>query len=712
MVLAPEHELIKKLESRIKNRKEVKEYIEKAKSKSNLERTDLQKEKTGVEIKGVKAINPVNNEEIPIYIADYVLSSYGTGAIMAVPAHDERDFEFAKKYNLPIKYVIAPFFTDKTGKDAVREDKKTVRRLTAYSFVKHWNEDKYLCLDWEKFKWHSCIVGEIKKNEDIVEVAKREITEETGYKNIKFIKKLPGEFHNYFYAEHKGINRYAIGHGIMFQLKDGEKIKTRKEDTKNHQAVWIDKSRVVEFINLENNIVIWNMLMDQDRPFVGEGKMINSGEFNEIDSEEARKKITKKVGGKITINYKLRDWVFSRQHYWGEPIPMIYCEKCKWIPIPEEQLPIKLPDVKNYEPTNTGESPLASMKTWVNVNCPKCGGRARRETDTMPNWAGSSWYFLRYIDPKNTKKLADSKKLKYWMPIDLYNGGMEHTTLHLLYSRFWNKFLYEIGVVPVSEPYAKRVSHGMVLANDNRKMSKSFGNVINPDEIVNDSENGGADTLRMYEMFMGPFGEAIPWSQDGVKGIKRFLDRIWIVVNEIIKNRDNLVDISNKSKLIHKTIKDVTDDVDNMKFNTAVSKLMIQFGGINGKPDWRGKLDNNGDLEENKADFKALESFLKLLAPFAPHISEELWEKLGNKESIFKEKWPEYDEKFIKEDYFDLIIQISGKVRDKIKANVGISENEALELAKSSEKVKSYINDKEIIKVIMVKDRLLNIVVK
>jgi leucyl-tRNA synthetase len=338
------------------------------------------------------------------------------------------------------------------------------------------------------------------------------------------------------------------------------------------------------------------------------------------------------------------------------------------------------------------------MEDWVNVDCPKCGGKARRETDTMPNWAGSSWYFLRYIDSKNNKELADSKKLKYWMPVDLYNGGMEHTTLHLLYSRFWNKFLYDIGVAPVSEPYTRRRSHGMVLASDGRKMSKSFGNVINPDEIVKDDRNGGADTLRMYEMFMGPFGEAIPWSTEGVKGIRRFLDRVWNILNEKIKNEKLQIKTKNNSeinKALHKTIKKVTEDIENFKFNTAISSMMM----------FLNKLD------KNNLDKEILEKFLLILSPFAPHITEELWEKLGYKESVFREKWPEYNEKFIKEGKVTLIVQINGKVRDKMEVKAGISEDEALKLAKESARIKKYIDGKEVKKVIMIKDRLLNIVI-
>ncbi len=511
LVVAPEHEIVDSLlKSKIQNPEEVKDYLEIVKKKSDLERTELAKEKTGVEMKGVKAINPVDDKEIPIWVADYVLPHYGTGAIMAVPAHDQRDFEFAKKYGLEIKKIT---------------------------------------------KWF----------------------------------------------REKGI-------------------------------------------------------------------------------------------GKKAINYKLRDWVFSRQHYWGEPIPLVHCKKCGVVAIPEKDLPVELPYLKKYQPTGTGESPLANVKEWVDVKCPKCKGPAKRETDTMPNWAGSSWYFLRYIDPKNNKVLADKKKLKYWMPVDWYNGGMEHTTLHLLYSRFWYKFLFDIGVVPQDEPYQKRTSHGMVLAEDGRKMSKSLGNVINPDDIV---QKFGADSLRLYEMFMGPFEQAISWNNQGVVGMRRFLEKVW-KLSQRTENREQRTENNNLERLVHQTIKKVSEDIESFKFNTAISQLMVLVNAM------------EKQKELSASNYQVL---LKLLSPFAPHIAEELWHQLGSKKSIFEEEWPEYNSKLAKEEKIILIIQINGRVRDKIEATADISEKEAKELTLNREKVKKWIEGKTIKKVIFVKGRLINIVI-
>ena len=532
MVVAPEHELAKSSKD-----KKVKDYIKKAFAKSDLERGELEKEKTGVEIPGVLAINPANGKEIPVWVADYVLPHYGTGAIMAVPAHDERDFLFAKKFKLPIVKVVLP----------------------------------------------PSLGTAVRNAEDLAVGAKSELRVESDC-------------------------------------------------------------------------------------YLGKGVLTNSGEFDGLGSEEAKGKIVKKTGAKKTVNYKLRDWIFSRQHYWGEPIPLIHCEKCGVVPVPEKDLPVELPDVDAYEPTDTGESPLAKIDSWVNVKCPKCEGEAKRETDTMPNWAGSSWYFLRYVDPKNSKELADKKKLEYWTPVDLYNGGMEHTTLHLLYSRFWHKFLFDIGVVPTSEPYAKRHSHGMVLAEDGTKMSKSKGNVVNPDEIVN---HYGADTLRLYEMFMGPFGEAIPWSTTSMIGVRRFLERVFKLDKQ---ERDNTI--------THKTIKKVTEDIDKMKFNTAISSLM--------------EYVNSGEY-----DYEVL---LKLLAPFAPHIVEELWE---GESSIHLESWPVFDSEKAKDEKINFVIQVNGKLKGTFEVDSGLREDDAMSLVKEDSKFK----DLEIKKVIFVPDRLINLVV-
>ena len=537
LVLSPEHSLIKNLELRIKNLGEVKKYILRAKRKSEQERVSEAKNKTGVELKGIKAINPANKKEIPIFVADYILSSYGTGAIMAVPAHDKRDYDFAKIYKLPIIKVVNA--------------------------------------------------------------------------NVEY--------------------------------------------------------------------------------YEGEGILVNSGKFNGMISEKAKIEITKFVGGKKQIQYHLRDWIFSRQHYWGEPIPIIFCDKCREVPVPEKDLPVKLPEVKNYKPTNTGESPLSAITSWVNTKCPKCGGRAKRETDTMPNWAGSSWYFLRYCDPHNNKKFASMKKLRYWAPIDWYNGGMEHVTLHLLYSRFWNKFLYDIGVVPVSEPYKKRTSHGLILGEGGEKMSKSKGNVVNPDYIVS---KFGADAFRLYEMFMGPFDQAINWDTSGLGGCSRFLGKVWEISQN--KNISNKVENRNLEKTLHQTIKKVSDDIELMNFNTAVSSLMIFINECYSLKDISQEI---------------WETFLKILAPFAPFITEELWEKLDYKTSIHKEKWPQYKADLIRENKFELVVQINGKVRDKISAAINISQKEAEALALSQEKIKTWLKDKGVKKIIFVANRLINIVV-
>jgi len=540
VVLAPEHPLVMKLVSD-NHKKEVEEYIEKTAKKTDLERKESQTEKTGVPL-DAWVINPFTKEKVSVWISDYVMLGYGTGAVMVVPAHDERDFAFATKFDLNIKEVIAPGELD-----------KGIKTLTS--------------------------------------------------------------------------------------------------------------------------------------AYTDEGIVINSEEFNGLTSKDARVKMAdnaeSKNFGRRQVNYHLRDWLFSRQHYWGEPIPIIYCDKCGELPVPEIDLPIELPQVDSYEPTDTGESPLAIIDEWVNIKCFKCGGRARRETDTMPNWAGSSWYFLRYMDPNNNKVFADKKNIEYWMPVDIYNGGMEHTTLHLLYSRFWNLFLFDQGLVPFSEPYKKRTSHGMVLAGDGQKMSKSRGNVVNPDEVIKEY---GADTLRLYEMFMGPFSDAISWDAKSIVGVYRFLDKVWTL-------KEKIKDIED-SKLLHKTIKGVTEDIENFKFNTAVSKMMIF-------------VNESTKTGLNKKDFQI---FLLLLSPFAPHITEELWEQLGNTELITKQSWPIYDKNLIQDDEFELVFQVNGKVRDRVVVNTSIDEEEAKRLALESENVKKHLDNREPKKIIFT-GKLVNIVV-
>ena len=562
MVLAPEHELVEKLKSEITNFDEVFEYAKKSGNKSDLERTMDSKEKTGVELRGIKAVNPANGEKIPVFVADYVLSGYGTGAIMAVPAHDERDFEFAKKFNLPIKVVL-----------------------------------------------HE--------------------------------KALPGD---------ESMDAQAKEYKRVADLK--------KEKGEEFSGVFED------------------------------GYLVNSGKFNLTESEKAKWEIAKLVGGSKKIQYKLRDWVFSRQRYWGEPIPIIHCPVCGIVPVPEKDLPVELPKVKNYEPTGTGESPLAAIDKWVNTKCPSCGGKAKRETNTMPQWAGSSWYWLRYTDPKNKKEFAAKKNLEYWTPVDVYLGGMEHTTLHLLYSRFWNLFLYDQGLVSTKEPYKKRHPHGIILAADGEKMSKSRGNVINPDAIVSQF---GADTLRMYEMFLGPHEMSVSWNDQGILGISRFLSRVWKLIQEGGADRQG------ESAVTHKTIKKVGGDLEDFRYNTAVSALMILLN----------------DLESNGASVFDKEALLKLLAPFAPHIAEELWIVLNPKAkiSIHEEKWPEYNPELCEEKTFRLVIQVNGKTKGSVEMAAGSTEEEARAKALAEEKVKLAIAGADIKRVIYVPGRLINIVI-
>ncbi|MCD6550062.1 leucine--tRNA ligase [bacterium] len=542
VVIAPEHPLVDEL-IKPPYLKEAKDYIERSKHKTEFERTKLEKEKTGV-FTGSYCINPVNNEEVAVWIGDYVIATYGGGAVMVVPAHDKRDYQFAKKYGLEIKEVIK-------GGDISRE------------------------------------------------------------------------------------------------------------------------------------------------AFVEYGRLINSGEFSGMTSQEAIEKITqwleKKGLGKKTVHYKLRDWIFSRQHYWGEPIPIVHCSKCGPVPVPEEELPVQLPYVEKYQPTTTGESPLATIEEWVNVRCPKCGGPARRETDTMPNWAGSNWYFMRYCDPQNDDRLADFDKLKYWLPVDWYDGGPEHITLHLLYSRFIYKFLYDIGVTPTSEPYHKRTLHGIVLAQDGRKMSKSLGNVVNPDDVIG---KYGADTLRVYEMFMGPFDQAIAWNPESVNGVFKFLRKVWNLVIECKNNQENNLEVLKK---VHQLNKKISEDIEQAKFNTAIAAFM--------------EFVNFAQANKEKIGKKVLERMLLLLAPFAPHISEELWKVTGHQRSIFEEKWPEYNPELVKEETILLVIQVNGKVRDKIEVSADISQEEAKKLALKQEKVQNWIGNKEIKKVIFVPKKLINIVV-
>ena len=543
MVVSPEHPVLEKYKDEIKNYKEIEDYQEEARKKSDFERAELNKDKTGVMIEGISAINPLNDKEIPIWVSDYVLMTYGTGAIMAVPAHDSRDFEFAEKFDMPI--------------------------IPVYD--------------------------------------------------------------------------------------TGEELPTTD---------------------------------------INKGKAINSDFLNGLSASDAKKKaieyIEEKGLGKAKTNFKLRDWVFSRQRYWGEPIPMIYCEEHGWVPVDESELPVKLPEVESYEPTATGESPLSEIDEFVNTTCPICEKPAKRETDTMPQWAGSSWYYLRYMDPTNKDAIASKEALDYYSPVDWYNGGMEHTTLHLLYSRFWHKYLYDIGVVPTKEPYKKRTSHGMILGSDHQKMSKSRGNVINPDDIIRDY---GADTLRCYEMFMGDFSSMAIWSDEGVRGCRKYLERVFNL-NEIVEDGDAYS--KDLEVVINQTIKKVSEDYENLKFNTAIAQLMTLLNEMKSK----GKI--------TRIDFK---TYLILLNPVAPHMTEELWEMMGYEGELNQARWPEYDEDKLTFDSFEMPVQINGKVRGKVLMANDASKDDAVNAAKEDTNIKSYIEGKEIRKIIYVPGKILNIVI-
>jgi leucyl-tRNA synthetase len=692
LVLAPEHAFINEILDTISNKKEVLNYIENSKKKTDIERTSEGKEKTGIEIKGIKAINPASKVEIPIWIADYVLPLYGTGAIMAVPAHDQRDFEFAKKFNIDIKPVIAPYFLDTTKNSKPRDGAETKNRNIAVGIVKHWSEDKYLMLDW-KNGWTGFITGGTEVGENIEETIIREIKEETGYSKVRFVKTLGGPNISDFYAPHKNLNQHVFGYGVYLELIDNSKENVRDEELEKHSVVWVDKNEVMSFLKKGSPMgdsryseMFWERLQTENFVWQDEGILINSGEFDGVTSEKAGEKIIKYVHGKKVTKFKLRDWIFSRQRYWGEPIPVIHCEKCGIVPVPEKDLPVELPHVEKYEPTDTGESPLANISEWVNVKCPQCDGDGKRETDVMPNWAGSSWYFLRYTDPHNDNEFASQDNLKHWMPVDWYNGGMEHTTLHLLYSRFWNKFLFDIGLVPTNEPYNKRTSHGLILAEGGEKMSKSKGNVINPDDIV---DRFGADTLRLYEMFMGPFDQAIAWSEDSLVGPRRFIEKIWKLAQRVDRENIAVNEIS-----LNQVIKKVGDDIEEMKFNTAISAMMVYVNELEKK---------------NIISKKEFETLVLLLSPFAPHVAEELWSNLDNKESVGTEKWPVYDENMIQNREVNIAIQVNGKTRAILKITNNLSDDEVRSLALNMPEILRWVKEKPQ-KVIVVPNKVVNIV--
>ena len=700
-VLAPEHSLLEEMKDNITNYEEVERYIKKAQKKSDLERTDLAKEKTGVEVKGIKAVNPVNGKEIPVWVADYVLIGYGTGAIMAVPAHDERDFEFAKKFGIKIKQVVSYNIKDYDKTLQALGLLNKINKGAKEKNVKVWLLGGLACAFYTRvvYREHEDLDLIVKGKNDLKII--EEILKELEFKKVAK-EKTDNLVSTLTYKNSEGME-VDVNHWIEdsreewavseSDFEDEEKeLSNCKSLVLSHEYIkkfkqYQRKSRDKEKDKLDLEFLNGKVIVEN-------GTAVNSEKFDGLTTAEFKKEITdwleKKELGKKAINYKLNDWVFSRQRYWGEPIPIIHCEKCGAVAVPEEELPVTLPEVENYEPTGTGESPLAGIDDWVNVKCPKCGGKAKRETNTMPQWAGSSWYYLRYIDPDNDKALVDKEKEKYWSPIDFYVGGAEHATRHLIYARFWHKFLYDIGVVNYDEPFTRLQHVGLIMAEDGRKMSKRWGNVVNPDDMI---LSFGADAMRVYEMFMGPFSQSCAWNTNGLVGTRKFLEKVWRSAEKVGSDLGLDKDLN---RLLHKTIKKVGDDIADFKFNTAISQMMILVNEF----ETRDKLP--------KDTFK---KFLKLLAPFAPHIAEELWSEMGEKNSVFRSGWPKYDEKELTDEMMTIAIQINGKVRDSILVAADIGEDEIKKLALASEKVNRWIDKKQVKKVIYIKGKLLSIVV-
>lgn len=657
----------------------ISEYIEKElKNREVANATD--KEKTGIAV-GFDVVNPATKEKIPVWIANYVLGDVGTGAIMAVPAHDERDFEFAKKYNLPVKYVVMPDIIDELNPPV--PGKKEVPRKGVLGVVYDPKKDRYLMLKWKKQPWTTFVTGGIEDGEDAVVAARREIEEEVGLKNLKLVRELGGPSETRFFAAHKDINRVSEAHYVLFEYNGEAMSAVSEEELAMHETIWVPAEKMkrpeISHAAGELAIILSRQKTGMDA-FVGTGVLLNSGKFSGIKSEQAKSEIVKFVGGKIVSTYKMRDAVFARQRYWGEPIPLFTDKKGLLHEIPAKKLPLRLPDTKSYMPTGTGEGPLANVPAWKKKGL---------ESNTMPGWAGSSWYFLRYMDPRNKKAFADKKAIQYWKNVDMYVGGAEHATGHLLYARFWHKFLKDYGLVVTEEPFQTLRNQGMILGSDNRKMSKRWGNVVNPNDVVRDY---GADTLRVYEAFIGPFEASLPWSTDNIIGSRRFLEKVWRLVPRIsrkVKSPQNL------ETLLHKTIKKVTQDIENFAFNTAVSAMMI--------------LTNEFEKQE-KVSKKDFELFLKILSPFAPHMTEEIWRDFGHKTLLVTEKWPKPDHKKLREEEVSVAVQINNKVRAVCRLSIDSSEEEVLEAAKSHPDVDKWLLGKEIKKVIFVKDKLINII--
>ncbi len=706
IALAPEHELVKNL-ANDKTRQAVDDYVLQSARKSEIERMNENREKTGV-FTGSYAINPVNGEKLPIWVADYVLAGYGTGAIMAVPAHDERDNAFAKKFDIAIKQVIMPCEIDQNnppqdGFDMVERDTVVVHLMDK-------STGQFALLDWHGTLdgVSTAIMGGIEDSQTSAEAALNEIKEEAALGGVKIVKELDWTTAALYCASHKSQNRKAIARAFLAEVDNLDNQGTISDaESKIHKLIWVDKKDVATHLTPAHQKLVWQLL-NENSLISGEGELINSGTFDGMQSSEAREQIVdwleQQGTGHIKTTYKMRDWLISRQRYWGAPIPIIHCPDHGAVPVPDNQLPVILPDVDDFKPKGGETSALASVADWVNVECPLCGKPSKRETDTMDGYACSSWYFLRYLDPFNDKQAWDPEVEKHWGPVDFYNGA-DHAVAHLLYSRFWMRFFYKLGLVSTPEPFKRMMYNAYILAPDGTKMSKSRGNTIDPLEIMDSGY--GADSLRVYEMFIAPYDLEAPWDTRGVPGAYRFLNRVWKLAQEYIEAGDLNLDDKVQTEITviaNRITKKVTEDILNDKFNTAISSMMEAVN------DYYKIKEKNGIGKSTAWSF-AIESLLQILAPFAPHITEELWNQLGHSDTVHIDHWPKWDDKYLQNDTVTIVIQVNGKLRAKLDVSKNISQIEIEQLALDNDNVKTFVGDKKPTKIIYVPGRLLNIVV-
>ncbi len=701
IVLAPEHPLVEKLTTD-EHRANVHTYEKATQIKTEVERQDTNRTKTGV-FTGSYAINPVNDQKIPIWLADYVLEGYGTGAIMAVPGHDERDRQFAKKFDLPIKQVVAPSLLDHNNPP--REGRENTNRNIVICLIKHPSEDLYLTLRWKKFDWHNFVMGGIEEGEAVEAAGPREIEEETGYADVRLLKILPMVGNNKFYAAHKDVNRNIFSNVALFQLNSLKQVATKREAHEEFETEWVTPAQLPTLQPIAELPYILEWLEKGDLMFTGEGVLINSGHYDGLTSSAARDKIVadlaKKDQARDRVNYRMHDWSVSRQRYWGAPIPIIHCPDHGAVLVPDEDLPVVLPELKDFQPSGDGRSALARATEWLKAPCPECGKEGERETDTLDTYICSSWYMLRYFDPTNKDKIFDSALVNKWMPIDFYNGA-DHATAHMIYARFVTRFFYKQGLVDNPEPFKKFLFNGKITAHDGQMFSKSKGNGVDPLEIINDGY--GADALRTYLMFASPLELWTRWDPQGVPGAYRFLSRIWTLVGEFLADKSVSGHTSpNVQRLIHQTIKKVTEDIEHQRYNTAIAAMMQCVNEL-----YKAKADEG--FSDKQTWHFALESMVQLVAPFAPHISEELWYELGNTASVHVDGWPTWDEALLKEETLTIVVQVNGKVRATLLLESDVTKQQVEAAALADDHVKQFVTGAPK-RVVYIPGRLINIVV-